>query len=187
MKTIIWLHHLTQYPQRDLDAFLKSFNLVLLLCIFRSFNNDALRSMPQDGKSMLVQVMAWCHQAASHYLSQCWPSSMLPYSITRPQRVHQTIWCWNRNIPGQCVNIIAADALAPPVPRSSVTMLLTTQNKQVLSRDHFAYAPSQWKMTLHCNIDSHWLGAYTKRFLSFAVEFDYHYHLNVKKWEKIQI
>ena len=38
--------------------------------------------------STLVQVIAWCHQAASYYLSQCWPRSMLPYSITRPQRVN---------------------------------------------------------------------------------------------------
>ena len=27
--------------------------------------------------------MAWCHQAASHYLSQCWPWSMSPYGLTR--------------------------------------------------------------------------------------------------------
>ena len=26
-----------------------------------------------DGKSTLVPVMAWCHQATSHYLSQLWP------------------------------------------------------------------------------------------------------------------
>ena len=31
--------------------------------------------------------MAWCHQATSHYLSQCWPRSMSPYGITRPQWV----------------------------------------------------------------------------------------------------
>ena len=31
-----------------------------------------------------------------------------------------------------------------------------------ISRDHFVYAPSQWETTLHCNIFSHWLGAYTK-------------------------
>ena len=37
-----------------------------------------------DDMSTLVQVMAWCHQASSHYLSQCWPRSM-PYGITRPQ------------------------------------------------------------------------------------------------------
>ena len=29
-----------------------------------------------DYKSTLVQVMAWCHQAPSHYLNQCWPCCM---------------------------------------------------------------------------------------------------------------
>ena len=28
-----------------------------------------------DDKSTLVKVMAWCRQATSHYLSQCWPRS----------------------------------------------------------------------------------------------------------------
>ena len=37
-----------------------------------------------DDKSTLVQVMAWCRQAISHYLSQCWPSFLSPYGITRP-------------------------------------------------------------------------------------------------------
>ena len=30
------------------------------------------------------------------------------------------------------------------------------------SRDHFVYAPSQCETILHCNVVSHWLGAYTK-------------------------
>ena len=29
-----------------------------------------------DDKTTLVQVMAWCRQASSHYLNQCWPRSM---------------------------------------------------------------------------------------------------------------
>ena len=29
-----------------------------------------------DDKSTFVQVMAWCRQATSHYLSQCWPRSL---------------------------------------------------------------------------------------------------------------
>ena len=41
-----------------------------------------------DDKSTLVQVMAWCRQATSHYLSWCWPRSLLPYNVTRPQRVN---------------------------------------------------------------------------------------------------
>ena len=35
-------------------------------------------------KSALVQVMAWCRQATSHYLTQCQPTHMLPYGVTRP-------------------------------------------------------------------------------------------------------
>ena len=36
------------------------------------------------------------------------------------------------------------------------------------SRDYFVNAPSQWEMTLQCNIISHWLGAYTKWSLLFS-------------------
>ena len=40
-----------------------------------------------DEKSTLVQVMAWCRQATSHYLSQGLPRSVSPYGVTRPQCV----------------------------------------------------------------------------------------------------
>ena len=30
------------------------------------------------------------------------------------------------------------------------------------TRDHFVYVTSQWEMTLHCNVISHWLGTCTK-------------------------
>ena len=36
----------------------------------------------------LVQVMAWCRQAQSHYLSQWWPRSMSPNGVIRPQLVN---------------------------------------------------------------------------------------------------
>ena len=55
-----------------------------------------------DDKSTLVQVMAWCRQATSHYLSQCWPRFMSPYGVTRSQWVNSytaIIWTsiarWN--------------------------------------------------------------------------------------------
>ena len=66
------------------------FNLILLIGIFILSKDNALRWMPRDltdDKSTLVQVMAWCRQATSHYLSQWWPSSMSPYGVTRPQWV----------------------------------------------------------------------------------------------------
>ena len=37
-----------------------------------------------DEKSTLVQVMALCCQATSHYFSQCWLRSLLTYGINRP-------------------------------------------------------------------------------------------------------
>ena len=41
--------------------------------------------------------MAWCRQATSHYLNQCWPRSLSPYGIIRPQWVkskqqHSSMW-----------------------------------------------------------------------------------------------
>ena len=31
---------------------------------------------------------AWCRQATSHYMNQCWPRSLSPYGITRPQWIN---------------------------------------------------------------------------------------------------
>ena len=42
-----------------------------------------------DDKSTLVQVMAWCCEATSHYLSQCWPRSLSSYGVTKPKWVKQ--------------------------------------------------------------------------------------------------
>ena len=49
----------------------------------------AVISMPLDwGESTLIQVMAWCRQATSHYLNQCCPSSVMPYGFTMSQRIN---------------------------------------------------------------------------------------------------
>ena len=45
-----------------------------------------LRRLVQDliyDKSTLVQVMAWCCQATSHYLNQCWLGYMMLCSVNR--------------------------------------------------------------------------------------------------------
>ena len=66
------------------------FKLISWIDTLSNSCETALRSMPQnpsDDKSTLVQVMAWCRQAASHYLSQCCPRSLSPYGVTRPQWV----------------------------------------------------------------------------------------------------
>ena len=59
-----------------------------------------------DDKSTLVQVMAWCRQATSHYLSQCWPKSLSPYGVTRPQWVNVfVLWSYLLHCghPNRCV------------------------------------------------------------------------------------
>ena len=55
--------------------------------------------MIRDVMSTLVQVMAWCSQETSHYLSQCWPSSMLPYNIIRPHWVNWGTISWHNAEP----------------------------------------------------------------------------------------
>ena len=35
--------------------------------------------------------MAWCRQATSHYLNQCWPSSMLPYDVSRGYHINEWV------------------------------------------------------------------------------------------------
>ena len=47
-----------------------------------------------DDQSTLVQVMAWCRQATSHYLSQCWPRSLSPYGVTRPELANRLTDEW---------------------------------------------------------------------------------------------
>ena len=46
-----------------------------------------IRWMPQDlsgDRSTLVQVVAWCQQAPSHYLNRCWQRSMTLYGVIEP-------------------------------------------------------------------------------------------------------
>ena len=74
----------------DYSLKLVNFKLILTINFISIFCEIALRWMPQhltDHHSTLVQVMAWCRQATSPYLSQCWPRSLSPYDVVRPQLV----------------------------------------------------------------------------------------------------
>ena len=74
----------------DWNFKLRIFMLILVIGGWGIFREIALRwkseGLPDD-KSILGQVMAWCRQATSHYLSQCWPRSMSPHGVTWPQWV----------------------------------------------------------------------------------------------------
>ena len=70
----------TWIPVRSIQDFKNTkFNSVLLIGIFISSCDNALRWMLQDhidDMSTLVHIMTWGHLAANHYLSQCWPSGI---------------------------------------------------------------------------------------------------------------
>ena len=69
--------------------------LISKIDIMNISNEIVIRLMPQDltdDKSTMVQVMAWCHQAPSHYLGQCWHRSVSPHVVTRPQWVKSIIF-----------------------------------------------------------------------------------------------
>ena len=63
---------------------------IALIWMSLDFTND---------QSTLVQVMAWCRQATSHYLSQCWPRSLSPYGVTRPRWVKEFSRKYLKEIP----------------------------------------------------------------------------------------
>ena len=85
-------HTLTHCPQGRFEWNLMQviFKLISVIDGWGISCETAVRWMSldlSDDKSALVLVMAWCRQATSHYLSQCWPRSLTPYGVTRPQWV----------------------------------------------------------------------------------------------------
>ena len=84
----------------DYSLKLANFKLISMINILSIFCEIAISWMPQDLTdylSTLVQVMAWCRQATSHYMSQCWPRSLSPYDITRPQWLMIHVFCCRRH------------------------------------------------------------------------------------------
>ena len=80
-----WLHQSHQcasatklYQRRSVAAMFVIWCEIFL--IWKSLNTI-------DGNLILVQVMAWCRQAACYYFRQCWPSSRSPWSVTKGQGV----------------------------------------------------------------------------------------------------
>ena len=82
--SIQWTPRYCIYTFRATLSFQQWISLISIFCEL------TIRWGPQhltNHQSTLIQVMAWCRQATSHYLSQCWPRSMSPYDVTRPQWV----------------------------------------------------------------------------------------------------
>ena len=92
-----------------------------------------------DDESTLVKVMAWCHQATSHYLNQCWPRSVSSYGVTKLQWVKHRLWVIQENY----VNVVSADDLAPKETRPPTVM-------KVHALFWFIHVMSSL-MAVHCN------------------------------------
>ena len=105
-KNIIWLHarftlsvyglgtgHMTWYhpyhwPLGDVVIIFKVHYPNVLWIKFMGTCKSVLMWMPQDtidDESSLIEVMAKCRHAPSHYLNQCWSRSVSPYGVTRPR------------------------------------------------------------------------------------------------------
>ena len=79
MQLWYWISHF-QTHVKDIYIY-----IYIILSISCEIARRWLTQVFTDDKLTLVQVMAWCRQATSHYLRQCWPWSMSPYGVTRPQ------------------------------------------------------------------------------------------------------
>ena len=90
----------------------------------------ALRRMSldlTDEKSTLVQVMAWCRQATTHYLSQCWPRSVSPYAVIRPptfKKMHIWKYEWKILSQPQCLKAVVLTAFIVSNDNTNIWLLL---------------------------------------------------------------
>ena len=96
---------------------------------------------PIDNKPALVNVMAWRQQAISHYLNQCWPSSLAHISCCEhhqfcrsalsitPMRVLSTVGR------GRQHGLITSPHLIPPLTTTRLCLLssLLAQHQKPLS------------------------------------------------------
>ena len=116
------------------------FKLISWIDTLSNSCETALRSMPQnpsDDKSTLVQVMAWCRQAASHYLSQCCPRSLSPYGVSRPQ--------WVKTRAGASTTRVL---VLPKMINMNILKTLYSSTTRVLifqySYSYVEYSPQPW-------------------------------------------
>ena len=56
--------------------------IIIIWCLRLPIGRRRVKSIREDCKTTSVQVMAWCHQATSHFLNQCWLSSIMQHSMT---------------------------------------------------------------------------------------------------------
>ena len=90
------IHNINWLPERCVcNIRLVIFELIWGTDILSTFCGIGIGWMPHDpfdDKSTLVQIMAWCRKATSHYLNQCLPWTMSRYGVTKPRRVKRHVF-----------------------------------------------------------------------------------------------
>ena len=75
----------------QMKPYISNFKIHIKATIFWTFHvkfpSDKCHKTSRIISQHMVQVMAWCHQAPSHYLNQSWPNLFMKYPVTRPQWV----------------------------------------------------------------------------------------------------
>ena len=88
-------------------------------------------------------------------------------------------------IKANIVMSIAILSLFIYVPICGIIACVVSGSRLPIHRDHSVHVPSQWETTLHCNVVSHWLGAYTKSSLNTINSLYFNGCTVVKVWEWI--
>ena len=94
------------------------------------------------------QVMAWCHQATSHYLSQCWPRSLSPCGVTRPQGVK-----FHLQLP-HCIRMILISNLCGFQLRV-FSYFINDNNEQILMPHDWIQNRFNFVLWSFCQADAH--------------------------------
>ena len=92
----------------------------------------------------MVQTMAWCRQATSHYMSQCLPRSLAPYGVTRPQWV-------NLDIANNLLHVVWICPGNGLVPIRQQTFNRTHDDKDKMFKKWLHCINSNWKYVEYCN------------------------------------
>ena len=110
------------------------------------------------------QVMACCRQATSHYLNQCWPRSVSPYGVTRPQWVkkktmitsHWLIVAWTKYKPALVEDnglVLSGTKLLPePMTADIYNIIYNTTRPQWVHTQTGLHPPISFQLPSFCSL-----------------------------------
>ena len=132
--TYVWRHYI--YYKKDTKVGSQNFGYQIWFC-----TRLLIPKSPTGDLSTLVQVMAQCRQANSHYLNQFWFRSVLPLGITRPQ-CFKLFLCvlWNTR------SILYQACWCPGYwcTRSSAALILTVKWEWSCRNIQWGFSVNEW-------------------------------------------